>query len=241
MLDKSKAARTIKFIEKLKHTKGKWAGEPFVLMKWQKDIITKVFGTVDKNGNRIYRTVYVEIPKKNGKSEFAAAIALFLLLGDGEPGAEIYSAAADREQASIVFNIAAEMIRQDRVLLSKCKILDSTRRILVRGTNSFYRVLSADAFTKHGFNVHGVIFDELHAQPTRDLWDVMTEGAGDARVQPLTFAITTAGYDRNSICWEQHEYARKIKEGISRTSITCRFYIISTMMKIGWIKKTGEE
>lgn len=214
MYDEDRADRVIRFIRLLKHTKGKWAGKPFQLLDWQIKILQDLFGNVDESGNRIYRKCYIEIAKKNGKSEFAAAIALYLLIADGEYGAEIYSAACDREQASIVFNIAAAMIDQEPELRKRLKLLRSTRRILYLKTNSFYHVLSADAYTKHGYNVHGVIFDELHAQPNRELWDVLTEGAGDAREQPLTLAITTAGYDRNSICWEVHEYARKVQEGI---------------------------
>ena len=213
MFDKERADHAIKFIELLKHTKGKWAGHRFILEPWQKEIVRNLFGTLNPNGARQYRTAYIEIPRKNGKTELAAAIALYLLFADKEMGAEIYSAAADRDQASLVFHVAADMIRQEPRLLERCRILDSTKRVIVPSTNSFYRVLSADAYTKHGLNTHGVIFDELHAQPNRDLWDVLTTGGG-TRTQPLVFAITTAGYDRNSICWEQHDYAEKILKGI---------------------------
>jgi len=208
-----RAQRVVDFISNLTHTKGKWAGRRFHLFDWQEELIRKLFGTLKPNGKRTYTKCYVEIPKKNGKSELAAAIALYLLFADDEIGAEVYSAAADREQAAIVFNVAAQMVRNNETLNGICKILDSVKRIVFHHTGSFYHVLSADVNTKHGFNIHGCIFDELHAQPKRDLWDVLTEGAGDAREQPLTFAITTAGYDRNSICWEVHEYAKKVKEG----------------------------
>lgn len=197
----------------LKHTKGRWAGVPFELLPWQKDVVGRLFGTLKDDGSRQYKRVYVEIPKKNGKSELAAGIALRLLFADGEPGAEVYSAAADRDQAAIVFNVAADMIRQSPELVKRCKIIDSTKRVF-HNSGSVYRVLSAEAHTKHGFNVHGVIFDELHAQPNRELWDVLTVGSGDARRQPVFFAITTAGYDRHSICWEIHEYAQKVRDGI---------------------------
>lgn len=214
MFDKKRARAAIEWFPRyLKHTKGKWAGQPFELLPWQQEIIGKLFGTVKKDGTRQYRSVYCEVPKKNGKSELAAGVTLRLLFADSEAGAEIYSAAADREQASIVFHVAAEMIRMNPKLGHRCKILDSTKRI-IHNNGNFYRVLSADVHTKHGFNTHGVIFDELHAQPTRELWDVLTQGAGDARKQPVVFAITTAGYDRHSICWELHEYARKVHEGI---------------------------
>ena len=212
------AQYAIDFIQELTHTKGKWAGQPFVLLPWQLDLISRLFGTVYENDKRVYNKCYVEIPKKNGKSEIAAAIALFLLFADGEMGGEIYGAAADRKQASIVFDVARQMVLNNPDLNPDNNpavgITPSQKRIFYRETNSFYDVLSADAYTKHGFNIHGCIFDELHAQPKRDLWDVLTEGAGDAREQPLTFAITTAGYDRNSICWEVHEQAMDIKNGV---------------------------
>ena len=215
MYDAEKADRAIGFIRLLKHTKGEWAGRPFNLLPWQEEeVLRPLFGTVDENGYRLYRRCYVEVPKKNGKSELGAAVALYLLIADDEFGAEIYSAACDRDQASIVFNVAAFMVDQEPELGKRLKVLRSTKRIIYPGTNSFYHVLSSDAFTKHGYNIHGCIFDELHAQPNRELWDVLTEGSGDARTQPLTFVITTAGYDRNSICYEVHEYARKVKEGI---------------------------
>ncbi|MHB1334509.1 MAG: terminase large subunit [Candidatus Humimicrobiaceae bacterium] len=216
MYDKEKAEKAVGFIQTLKHTKGKWYGHKFELLPWEKDIVQKIFGTIKKDGYRQYNTAYVEVAKKNGKSELAAAIALKCLFADSEMGGEVYSAAVDRTQASIVFNVAAAMVRQSPALMKRCKIIDSQKRIVVYKTNSFYQVLSADVPNKHGLNPSCVIFDELHAQKTRDLWDVLTSGAGDARTQPLTFVITTAGYDRNSICWEQHNYALEVKNGIKR-------------------------
>jgi len=196
----------------LKHTKGEWNNVRFELLPWQADLVGKAFGMVDKNGKRQYRTVYCEVPKKNGKSELAAGIALRLLFADHEPGAEIFSAAADRDQASIVFNVAAEMVRKNQKLGQRCKILDSTKRI-IHNNGSFYRVLSAESYSKHGYNIHGLIFDELHTQKTRELWDTLTEMSGDARKQPMTFVITTAGYDKTSICYEMHEYAQRVLDG----------------------------
>lgn len=203
----------IQFIERrLRHTKGEFAGRPFMLEPWQREgIIRPLFGTIDDEGYRQYRTAYIEMARKNGKSEIAAAVALKLLFADGEPGAEIYSAAADRDQASIVFNVAKDMVEANKGLRKRAKIY-RTKVIEVPGTGCVYKAISADAFSKHGFNAHGIIFDELHAQPNRELWDVLTTSTG-ARRQALVFAITTAGWDRKSICWEQHEYAEKVLSG----------------------------
>ena len=196
----------------LTHVKGPLAGKPFIPDEWQvRDIIRPLFGTHRPDGLRQYRTAYVEISRKNGKSTIAAAIALYLLLADQEQGAEVISAAADREQASIVFDIARGMVSNSPLLQSRCKIY--RKEIVVPSTNSRYRSISADAYTKHGLNCHGIIFDEVHAQPDRELWDVLTTSTG-ARLQPLTFAITTAGYDRDSLCWELHEYATRVRDGV---------------------------
>ena len=211
--DEELAHFAVMFIESLCHTKGTWAGKPFKLLDWQRQIIQDLFGIVKPNGYRQFNTAYIEIPKKNGKSELAAAVALLLCCGDGEQRAEIYGCAADRGQATIVFDVAADMVRMCPALNRRCKILASQKRIIYTPTNSFYQVLSAEAYSKHGFNIHGVVFDELHTQPNRKLFDVMTKGSGDARMQPLYFLITTAGTDTNSICYETHQKAKDILEG----------------------------
>ena len=213
MYDENKAKRVIKFINQLKHTKGIWHGVPFDLLDWQEKIIKDIFGTIKEDGYRKYNTAYIEIPKKNGKSEIAAAIALYLTCGDSEWGAEVYGCAADKQQASIVFDVAVEMVEQCPALKKRIKPIMSRKRLVYIPTGSFYQVLSAEAYTKHGLNVHGVIFDELHAQTNRQLYDVMTKGSGDARKQPLFFLITTAGNDRNSICYEVHQKAEDILKG----------------------------
>ena len=211
--DKSTADYAVAFIENLCHTKGTWAGKPFELIDWQEQIIRDLFGTLKPNGYRQFNTAYIEIPKKQGKSELAAAVALLLTCGDGEERAEVYGCAADRQQASIVFEVAADMVRMCPALSKRVKILASQKRIIYTPTNSFYQVLSAEAYSKHGFNIHGVVFDELHTQPNRKLFDVMTKGSGDARMQPLYFLITTAGTDTHSICYETHQKAKDIIEG----------------------------
>lgn len=211
--NKDAADFAVSFIECLCHTKGTWAGKPFDLIDWQEKIIRDIFGILKPDGYRQFNTAYVEIPKKQGKSELAAAVALLLCCADGEERAEVYGCAADRQQAAIVFDVAADMVRMNPALKKRCKILASQKRLIYEPTNIFYQVLSADAYSKHGFNVSGVIFDELHTQPNRKLYDVMTKGSGDARTQPLYFLITTAGNDENSICYQVHQKAIDIMKG----------------------------
>ena len=203
----------VNFIQSLCHTKGKWHGKQFKLLDWQEQIIRDLFGVMKPNGYRQFNQAYIEIPKKQGKSELAAAVALLLTCGDGEERAEVYSCASDRQQATIVFDVAADMVRMCPALMKRCKILTAYKRIIYHPTNSFYQVLSSDAYSKHGFNTHGVVYDELHAAPDRRLFDVMTKGSGDARTQPLFFYITTAGNNTNSICYEVHQKAKDILEG----------------------------
>ena len=207
--------RVIQFIECLKHTKGEFHGQPFKLLPWQEQIIRDVFGTVrDEDPSiRQYTTAYIEIPKKQGKSELGAAIALNMLCNDDEWRAEVYSCASDRQQAAIVFDVAVDMVKQSPALSKRIKIIPSTKRMVYQPTGSIYQVLSSEVATKHGLNVSACIFDELHTQPNRALYDVMTQGSGDARKQPLWFFLTTAGTDRNSICWEVHQKAIDILEG----------------------------
>ena len=211
--DKEKADRAVAFIECLKHTKSIWAGRPFKLLEWQERIIRDIFGTIKENGYRQFTQAYIEVPKKNGKSQLASSLALYLLCADDEAGAEIYSCAGDRQQAAIVFNSAVEMVKRCPPLHKRMKILAATKRLVYLPTNSYYCVLSSEVGTKHGFSPSGVIFDELHVQKTRDFFDVMTKGSGDARMQPLYFMITTAGNDTNSICYEIHLKAKDILEG----------------------------
>ena len=215
MYDEKKAERVIRFVECLKHTKGEFHGQPFKLLPWQDKIIRDVFGTVrdDDPSSRQFSTVYVEIGKKNGKSELGAALALNMLCNDDEWKAEVYSCATDRQQAAICFEVSCDMVRQNPTLSKLIKIIPSTKRMVYQPTGSIYQVLSSDVATKHGLNVSACIFDELHAQPNRALYDVMTQGSGDARRQPLWVFLTTAGTDRNSICWEVHQKAVDILEG----------------------------
>lgn len=209
----TQAARAIRLIDQLTHTKGPFALQPFHLRPWQTSILKRLFKT-QRDGRRQYRTCLLMLPRKNGKTELAAALAIYFLLFDGEIGGEVYSAAADKDQAALVFNVAAQMIRNDPELEAQCEIVDSQKRIVHRRSGSFYRAISAEAYSKHGFNASVVIYDELHAAPSRELWDVLTTSQG-ARSQPLTLAISTAGYDRHSILWELYAHAKKVRENPS--------------------------
>jgi len=209
----TQADRAVRLINQLTHTKGPFAEQSFDLRPWQKKIIRQLFKQ-RRDGLRQYRTCLLMLPRKNGKSEICAALAIYFLLFDGEIGAEVYSAAADKDQAALVFNVAAQMIRNDPELLGECEIVDSMKRIVHRRSGSFYRAISAEAYSKHGFNASVVIYDELHAAQNRDLWDVLSTSQG-ARSQPLMMAITTAGYDRHSILWELYAHAKKVLENPS--------------------------
>jgi phage terminase large subunit-like protein len=202
--------RKVQIINGLTHTKGPFAGQPFRLRPWQeKKIIRPLFKIDRRTGKRQHRMCLLMMPRKNGKTELLAALAIDGLLFDGEIGAEVYSAAADKDQAALAFNVAAQMIRNDPELLARCDILDSQKRIVDHKTGSFYRAISAEAYSKHGFNASRVLYDELHAAPNRELWDVLTSSTG-ARAQPLTIAISTAGYDRHSILYELYAHAKNV-------------------------------
>ena len=211
--DKEKADRAVRFIEMLPHTKGEWEGKPFLLLPWQEQCIRDIFGIVKEDGMRQFRTAFIEIPKKQGKSELAAAITLYLLFADNEPAAEVFSAAADRQQAGIVYDVAKRMVEMTPALLRHSKIMAATKRIVNYANAGYYQVVSADVANKHGYSISGLCFDELHNQPNRKLWDVLTKGSGDARRQALHVSITTAGTDKNSICYELHSKATDLLAG----------------------------
>lgn len=209
--DAEAAERVVQFFAKcLTFTKGLKAREPFHLEPWQQDIVRTLFGWKRPDGTRRYREGYIAVPRKNGKSTFIAGIANYMLFCDGEEGAELYCAASDREQASLVFHTAAGQIRACDYLDSICKIRDSTKRIIYKG--SFLRAIPANEGGSHGFDSHFIVGDELHAWYGREFHDVLHTSTG-ARAQPMELYITTAGYDRNSICWEKHTYACQVRDG----------------------------
>ena len=211
--DERAADHIMKFIRQLRHFKGRWAGEPIEPLEWQREqVIMPLFGWMNRRKLRRYRIAYIEIPKKNGKSSMCGWFAGYLAAGDAEPAAEVYCAANDRNQAGIVYKEASTLIQKCPLLEGYYSARDSRKEIEFPSLNSFIRAMSRDAYSAEGLNIHGLIFDELHAQKKRDLWDALRYG-GAARAQPLLIAITTAGYDRTSICWEVRKRAKKVLDG----------------------------
>lgn len=195
----------------LTHTKGEWAGKPFILEPWQKSIVRAIFGWKRKDdGTRRFRVVYIIIPRKNGKTQFAAGLALYLAFCDGELGAEVYSVANDRDQAGLCFNEAVRMVKYAPALSER--LLTNKFSVFNRKKNQSYKVLSSEFGTKDGLNASGVVYDEFHAFRDRMLYDVMHTSTG-ARRQPLEIIITTAGIDKHSICYELHRHAINVRDG----------------------------
>lgn len=211
--DPVKAAQAITFLNYLKHSKGEWAGKPFKLEPWQQFILWVVFGWHRADGTRRFRTAYLEVARKNGKSTISAGVGLKLAFADDEAGAEVYSCATKKDQALITHDEATRMVRATPQLSSVVQIFKHNLTRLDR--HQKYEPLGADEDTLDGLNVHGAIIDELHAHRTRGVFDLMDTATG-ARRQPLLFAITTAGVDQTdaSICWEQHCYAEQILKGV---------------------------
>lgn len=207
------ANRIIKFFEtRVVHIEGDKAGKPFVLERWQRKVLRRAFGWYNRaDGYRKFRVIWIEVPRKNGKSALASGIALYLAFEDMEPGAQVVSAAAETEQAGIVFNVAKSMVERNQKMTHKVKAFKKT--LVDYGTASTYKVISAEAYSKHGKNLHGIICDEVHAQPNRELIDVLRTSTG-ARRQPMQVYLTTAGYDKLSVCWEMHQYARDLIDGV---------------------------
>ena len=207
--DKEAADRATSFIEKfITHTKGELAGQPLILEKWQREIVEKIFGWKNKKTNlRQYRTAFIMLGRKNGKTTMVAAILLYLLFASQEKGAELYAAAGDRNQSGIIHEIAKQMILNNPELYARAKILRNS--IVNESKGNYFQAISSDSKTKHGFNAYGVAYDEIHTAPNRDLWDTLQTSTGSRR-EPLVIAITTAGYDKQSICFELYSYAKKV-------------------------------
>jgi phage terminase large subunit-like protein len=209
--DAKQAEKCVRFCaEKLTHIEGELAGKPLTLEPWQQAVIGAAFGWKRPDGTRRYREVFEYVPRKNGKSTKLGALVNMVALLDGEPGAQIYSAAADREQASLVYRQAKGMLLQSPQLAGLVRVYTSVKSIEYPN-GVVYKALSSDADNKHGFNTHFVVVDELHAHYSRDLVDVLVTSTGSRR-QPLVWYITTADYERESICNEKYEYACRVRD-----------------------------
>lgn len=209
--DEDAAQHVIDFFAWLKHSKGEWAGQTVTLEAWQQFVLAMVFGWKRADGTRRFRTSYLEVARKNGKSTFAAGVGLYLLVADGEPGAEVYTAATKRDQARITHSEATRMVKASPALRSRVRTFKDNLHI--NGTASKFEPLGRDADSLDGLNIHGAIIDEFHAHPTRDLYDVIETATGSRR-QPLMFIITTAGFDRSTVCFQFNEYTQKVLSGI---------------------------
>jgi phage terminase large subunit-like protein len=221
--DVDAVVRVVRALCSFKHTKGRWSRRPLVPDPWQIVwVIAPAFGwkyptnhpDPELAGTRIIRELYVEIPRKNGKSTLSSGLALVLLSADGEDGAEVYAAAASRDQARVVFDQSKLLVETNRKLASRLNVMRSL--IEHPGTGGFYRVLSKSAEAAHGLNVHGAVIDELHVHKRRDLVDAIETGTG-ARAQPMVITITTADEgEEGTIYDEKHERVRKCANRIVR-------------------------
>ncbi len=211
--DEIEAKQAVTFIEKFcKIVDGKKAGQPLILLDWQKEFVSNLFGWKKlSDGYRKFNQVFLFIPRKNGKTVFSVAVSLYVLLLDGEEFSQCYFAGADREQARLAFDVLKAMIDKEPKFRAALKpLLNSVR---YPKTNSFFKVISSDAKTKHGFNTHFALIDELHAHPNDELYQVLSTSVG-ARIQPIVMSITTAGSNKNHICFELYDYSKKLIEGI---------------------------
>lgn len=208
--DREAAERVLKFKSLLTHSKGKWAGERLILEPWQQFKDWVIFGWKKADGTRRFRSAYIEVARKNGKSTDSAGSGLYLAFADGEAGAEVYSAATKRDQARIVHQEAIRMVRKNPLLKKYIRIYKDNLNI--EATASKYEPLGGDSDSMDGLNVHGAIVDELHAHKNRETLELLETGTG-SREQPMIIMITTAGVDRRSVCYEKHEYTRKVLEG----------------------------
>lgn len=199
------------FIECLKHTRGEHAGKPFVLFPWQREYLDRLYNTKRPDGLRQYRTSLLACPRKQGKTQISAGVGIYGVVADNEPGAEVICVAGDREQASILFDAAKQMVEGNPTLSRTCKLY--RRAIAVPDTNSVMKVISSEAASKHGYNPSTILFDEFHVQKDRELYDVLVTATG-ARRQPMTVLITTAGFDRESICYQIWHYAERVRDGL---------------------------
>ena len=214
LFDEEAAARVVNFFtDHLCFIEGEKAGQPFQLEIWQQAIVANLFGWKRPDGTRRYREAFIFVPRKDGKTPLVAGIINYVAFCDNEPGAQIYSSAGEREQAALTFRHAAGMIHRNPDLDKRCRVYRTYKSIEYYNGDAVYKALSADADTKHGLNAHLIVNDELHIQPNRDLIDTL-ETSTASRRQPMIIHITTAGFDKHSICYEKYDYACKVRDGI---------------------------
>jgi len=211
--DANAAQHVLDFFGFLRHSKGEWGGQPIALEPWQQFSLWTLCGWKRADGLRRFRTAYQSVARKNGKSTICSGVGLYLLLADGEPGAEVYACATKREQAKIVFGEAQRMARASAEIGKRLTLLKENMHSVA--TASKFEPLSSEADTLDGLNVHGALIDELHAHKTRDLYDVIETATG-ARRQPLVFNITTAGFNQQGICYELRTYGQQILAGFDK-------------------------
>lgn len=197
----------------LRHTKGRWAGQPLIFEAWQQEFLDEAFRIDEASGLRVYREVVLGIPRKNGKSTVAAGIALYLLVADGEAEPEVYVAAAAKAQAGIVFRQVRRFIEASSGLIDFAR--PRQYHIDCAQNGGILRVISSDAPLQHGLSPHGSIIDELHAHRSPDLYTALTTGGG-AREQPLTMTISTAGAD------DENVLARIYQAALAKTDLVER-------------------
>ena len=211
--DRDAAQHAIDFYQFLRHSKGKWAGKTIDLEPWQQAIVWVLFGWQRrKTKTRRFRSGYVEIARKNGKTTMASGLALYMMLADGEAGAEVYSAATKRDQAKLAWDEAGRMVKASPYLRQHITV-HKDKIFLKWDQTSKYVPLGRDSDTMDGLNVHCAIVDELHAHRTSEIWDVLETGTG-ARTQALMFGITTAGFNQSSFCYERRKYTSQVLDGV---------------------------
>ena len=201
------AEHAISFFNFLCHLKGEWAGYQLELEPWEQFFVWVAFGWLKSDGTRRYRFAYLEIARKNGKTTIAAGLGLYLAFASGEMGAEVYACATKKDQAKICHSAAANMVKMSPELSGYLDVLNNN--ISSQQTLSKFEPIGRDSDSTDGLNVSGAIMDELHAWKNRELWDVIETATGSRR-EPMIISITTAGYNRRSVCWEKHEYLCKI-------------------------------
>jgi len=217
--DTAAAQHVVDFFGHLHHSKGEWGGRIFILSPFQVFVLANLFGWKRADGTRRFRESYIELARKNGKSTFVSGIALYMEIADGEPGAEVYSAATKKDQAKIVFDEAVRMMKASPSLAGRLSLNQAKgapqawRNLNDLATNSKFEPLPADAGTLDGLNIHCAIIDELHEHTSRYLYDKIIKATGSRR-QPMVIEITTAGCDRQSICFKQREYGEKTLTGL---------------------------